>query len=342
MGGQTLNGGAGDTGGWRDAMLPAVSIIMEWENAKLSELGRSRALLRALSDQTRALSNRFESAPELLVLYDAEAISEPMIRSVLDAELEQAGPLALRLMPARGQDYYGLKNLGAEAATRGRLLFVDSDVIPEAGWLEALLETSAAHPDAVIAGATHLETGSFTGRAFGLFWFFPFRRESNAVQPANAFFANSVVFPAGLFKSFHGFAPTGSVRGACGALAARLRSGGVPILLARGARADHPAPNGFGHFVKRAICQGHDAQIMDDILARPRALGSRWAQIGARLARNWTKTARAVLAYRSGVHMPRIETPAALLMGLSYYALYSLGEVLALAAPGFVFRRLRV
>lgn len=64
---------------------------------------------------------------------------------------------ALKVLPTTGKRYYELKNYGATHIRSDVLVFLDSDVIPEDGWLEALLE-AIKQPGGRCGGRQYLYT----------------------------------------------------------------------------------------------------------------------------------------------------------------------------------------
>jgi glycosyltransferase involved in cell wall biosynthesis len=321
--------------------IPSISLIIEWENAKLSELGRAFEMLGAMSAQVAALRERFDAPSELIVIYDRDVIDSDLVETALAEHINPQSGLVIRLAPMDDLDYYAQKNHGATLARNELLVFLDSDVVPEDGWLSALLEASLANPGGVVSGNTHLESDTFLGRTFGLFWFFPLRADGERVFEARAFFANSVVFPRELFLKYR-YAPAGTVRGQCNMLADRLRGDGVPILRVEAARASHPAPNGALHVMRRALCEGHDAKMLDVLRDRKRLWGSPIAQSFARLARNIARVGKRTWLNRKAVGMSWIEVPFAIAIAAGYYTVYAVGELISIIAPTFIPNRLRV
>ena len=57
------------------------------------------------------------------------------------------------LRPAGGLRYYALKNLGAQLCEQPVVVFLDSDVVPEPGWLRRLLEPFARRDVEVVGGS---------------------------------------------------------------------------------------------------------------------------------------------------------------------------------------------
>jgi hypothetical protein len=62
-------------------------------------------------------------------------------------------------------------------------LFLDSDVIPQAGWLKFLLGSLDNNPAVeVVAGNTFLDLSDFMGRAMALSWLFPLRETDSVLK----------------------------------------------------------------------------------------------------------------------------------------------------------------
>lgn len=322
--------------------LPSVSVVIEWENARLSELGRARRMLAALAEQLAALEERMNAPPELIVLHDQDAVDPALIIGCVEEAFGDPPRIALRTVPTDGAGYYAQKNRGAEMASRELVLFLDSDVVPEPGWLAALLEGFSDPRVGVACGNTYVEPEGFAAKAFALFWFFPLR----SAVPADAapvesehFFANNVAFRRELFLSYR-FPDLPMLRGQCVALARRLRQDGHSILIDRRARVSHPPPNGFSHFVRRALCEGHDAVQQDRLRGGGRyghGLGTPY-----RFARSVWQAGRRILGHRREVGLGPVGAAAAFGMAVGYYGLCVVGEVLGRVSPETVRRRLAV
>lgn len=107
-----------------------VSIIIEWDNARLSAASRAISMLEALRHQ--ASEAAFDT--EFLVLFDDEQINADDLRELIHQHLV-AGALSqarCELVPAGQTRYYDLKNKGAHMARGEIIVFVDNDVLLEA------------------------------------------------------------------------------------------------------------------------------------------------------------------------------------------------------------------
>lgn len=241
-----------------DKGLPTYSIIIEWENALLSELERTREMLEQLRVQIAEVGY---PRPTIIILHDQDHIDRQLIeRFVGEVSELEAWPADVRIVPTDGLEYYEQKNFGAEQSDSDLIVFLDSDVIPEPGWLAGLLE-AFQNPDVqVVCGNTYVSPEDFYSKAFALFWFFPMRAEGDELRRTDNFWANNVAFRRETFEAFR-FPTATTFRGQCGSLKDNLRESGIDIFLREGSRVSHPPPNGLRHFVSRGICEGYDAMI---------------------------------------------------------------------------------
>lgn len=296
--------------------LPNFSVVIEWENAKLAGAERATRMLRELVAQGSALADHFAKPPELILVYDSAAVPRETVAAAI-AACGADGPFEVRLHAAEGSDYYGQKNEGAEIASRDYLLFLDSDIVPEEGWLQALLGSVRPGVE-VVAGSTYVETDTLLGRAFSLFWFFPLRGPSDGLKEVRAFFANNVIIKRKLFLS-HKFPDLPLYRGQCTVLCADLLQSGVKLYLQTDARVAHPPPN-RKHFIHRALCEGHDAIIAPQVTDQPAGAG------GKALPQQLTNLQARVKSRLPHVSFGREEVAAAMKLGQEYCRLRAAGQ----------------
>ena len=322
---------------------PSVSVVMEWENILLAEAERSRAMLRQLTKEARAaVEHGVVRGPiELLVCYDAGELDGSALAADLATELESSGEtLEHRTVPIDGGEYYELKNAGARETNGDVIVFLDSDVIPEPGWLANLIEPFADEAVGVVAGNSYLEPRGFYGKTFALAWFFPLRSPDAHVEPARTFFANNVAFRSEIFERFPFPTLDDASRGSCWRLAQILTANGIEMVRSTGAQVSHPAPNGLRHFVARGLAQGRDR------LLEERAWGSRRTRsplgTASRLTRDLRRSTRSVTHDFERVGLSRQSVPAALALSTSYYLLCTLGEIATMLSPGAMTRHFRI
>lgn len=316
-------------------LLPATSIVIEWENVVLAGNTRAERMLAELGRQLRELGGRFADDPEVLLLYDPDEVEEADVERATGDNLawREGDPFALTLVASPGHSYYEQKNRGAELAGGELLVFLDSDVIPESGWLENLLAPFEDERVNVVAGHTHLDAETLYQRAGKYFWFFPSREEGRR----DGFMANNVAFRRELFLDY-GFPQHEAYRYQCVALGQQLVADGIGIYQQTDARCSHPAPNGLRHFLGRGLMAGHDKGVRHE--------GSLGTGV---LAALWRYVATLVVMFRRIVRRGRLSrTPeegpevflAAVLVGTLYYTLALVGEIVSLVNPGVVERLL--
>jgi len=323
-----------------------ISVLIEWENVLLAEGDRCCEMLHRLRAQVREIVEADGTAFEILVLFNPEQIDGGAVRGVLGEHLVGDGlpnGVSLRLEPAVGEHYYDLRNVGARLATGEVLVCVDSDVIPEPGWLRALLTPMlAADGPGVVTGQTYLDNTDLVSWAFGAGWFFPVRDPSDEVlRESPMFFANNIAFRREVLLAHpYPALQDGQTRGSCAQLAKNLRAAGVGVWHASGARATHPAPNGWRHIGVRALAQGRDISIEWKMKGRSRLRRTlravSWSCTGVRrtLIRGCTK--------REQLRMPVWQIVPAVAIMAWYYGLSLVGAWTVTLLPARFSRGWRV
>jgi hypothetical protein len=318
--------------------LPTITVVIEWENARLSEAERARRMLRRLRAQLADLAPAMPVPPVVIFLYDPGAIEDGLIEHLTaEAAADGPWPAELRFVPSPGRAYYEQKNFGAGFASSEIVVFLDSDVVPEDGWLAALLEALRDPEVGVVCGNTYIELDSLYEKAFAAFWFFPLRDPRDDLAPSPHFFANNVAFRRELIAR-HPFPDLASFRGQCKALTRILEAEGIGIRIQRRARVSHPPPNGLRHFVVRAICEGYD----EIVHGRQRNAAGRLAAVGYRFVRDTTRAAGRLVQHRRAVGLGPPGVVAALGIAGAYYTLKTLGGLVTVIAPGLIRRNFSI
>jgi hypothetical protein len=319
---------------------------VEWENALLCEESRPGTLLRALRRQSVEVAMSAKAGLEktsraylfeLLVVYDEAQFDGARLAGLLHG---CAGApdrvLHWRLLPTHDSGYYKNKNLGAREAAGEILLFIDSDVIPEEGWLKQVLCGLADPAIRVMVGNAYIEPAGLVGKVFALTWFFPLRANDGPLQRADSLFANNLAMRRDAQRQYPFPDLAGTSRGSCLILAKQLCTAGVPIYLNPRARVAHPAPHGLRHISKRALAQGRDR------LYRERHFGTRWSASSLasclRLARHCAGSAGKIASGFHRVGLNPLLIPAAIAVAWYYYCLYWTGEIMAHTGLAAVYR----
>ncbi len=313
---------------------PKISIIIEWENVKLSEMDRCREMLRAMAIQIpeyfdkQANTSSSDTVPsaEILILYDAGAFDGGFIEDIVATEIPRGTRhCQWRIIAAGSEGYYGLKNIGSREAQGDILVFIDSDLIPEPKWLENMLSPMQNADCKVVAGHAYVTPDDMMSRTFALTWFFPLRASEAKISPAKGFFANSVAFRREVFLAHPYEVIPGASRGACRLLAKKLAAEGVQIISNTGAQASHPPPNGLSHFLLRAVVQGRDDLLMNQTEQRA-GKGTIFHSI-SRIGKWQLKALRRILFQHGTVGMPFYQVPFAMFIASVYGFLFFMGDI---------------
>lgn len=318
-------------------MTQSLTVIVEWENAKLSELERAHRMLMQLGAQMSQLAATRPTRAELIVLYDSEAIDraipETAVRTCINAS---AWPGEIKIVEAPHLRYYEQKNRGAQIGTGEIVVLLDSDVVPEEGWLEGLVRSLDDPAVLVVGGETYHATDTLHDKLFAAFWTFGVRAPSKGLYSYKNFYANNVAMRRSLFLE-HPFPDAPSNRGQCSALARELRAAGIKIYRQGDSRVSHPPPVGWRTFVARALCQGYDAIYWKrrdgpvKALFSANPLASAW-----RFVRNCVNAGKRVFARSRRVGLGFFGTFAAILVGVGFYFVKLVGELVSFVAPGLI------
>jgi len=321
----------------------SLSVIVEWENVLLAERTRCDAMLAMLAGEADRLTRGGSVATpiQLLVCFDETEVDADGVAASVASEVPlEEGPFEVAFVPAAGAEYYELKNAAARLATGEIVVFVDSDVIPEPGWLEDLLRPFADEQVGVVAGNSYIEPTGVYGKAFALGWFFPLRSNESVVRPVSRFYANNVAFRRQVLQRFPFPELEGTSRGSCWRLSTILRENGVAIVESTGAKVAHPPPNGFVHFLRRALAEGRDRYLA----AVPYGSRRPRLRVGTfgRLNRHLRKSTTSIVRDFDRVGLPAPGVPVAIAISGSYYVLCAIGELMTIASPRFMIRHFRV
>jgi hypothetical protein len=314
---------------------PTFSISIEWENARFAELERTRRMLRALREQLLALAPRTQ-LPQINILYDRGCIDGEIVRRVVAEELQpESLPAATAILPNDGLRYYQQKNLGGRLGEVDLAILLDCDVVPEPGWLQAMLDAFDDPKVGVVAGETYIEYKTFYSKAFALFWFFPLRDPSTDLQATTFFHANNVAFRSEIFAAWP-FPDLPTYRGQCTVLGHTLREKGVGIYVQKRARVSHPVPLSIKYFIGRALNNGRDEVLVDAIVHRRnrRQLRSVYWNYRTGLVGSFRK----FRAHAPDVGLSLPASVAAYLVGAAYFTLKAIGELVTHVRPNLVSR----
>lgn len=322
-------------------MSAKIALVVEWDNARLSEVDRAREMLKRVSAQAVAAARATNAQFDLVLVFDPEAIDAAIPNSVLSECVDATTwPGRISLLQAPAQHYYEQKNAGIRQTDADIIILIDSDVVPDDGWLANLLDAMRDPQVSVVSGETYLATDTYYDRLLAAFWLFDTKKPARPIYEAKNFYANNVAFRADIIRRFP-FPSAETYRGQCATLAKTLQANGIRLFRAGSAMVSHPPPSGLSHFVNRAICHGHDIVLSN----KRKKLGWLLASpIGAffRLVRD-IATAPGRIVQRRHASVNSI-SGAGIAFGLAiaYAVLKLAGEVATFISPQFVRRRFSI
>jgi hypothetical protein len=308
------------------ATTPTCSILIEWENALATADTRPGLVLRELAAQ--AYATLAEGAwAELLVMYDPTRVDAAKLQDLVESSLRSSGEsLRWKLISATNLHYYSMKNLGVENASGEYIIFLDSDVIPDPGWLSRVVEAMRDSKYSVLASSVYVDTDGFMNKVMGLIWVFDPVPLTDKIVRVDRFRSNSVAIRRNLLKKYSFPEIPGRSRGSEFYLAMQMHHDGIHLHQHFGARLAHPRPLGKDTWAK-AIAWGRDRELNE------MQHGVLYYAV-TRLLR----AAKRVIIFRHRVSLPAWQVPAALLVTVAFYLLFAAGGIATKIAPKYMAR----
>ena len=240
-------------------LLPAPAVILELETALDCDADRVAQALIVLRSQLQQLAPHLRGTPEVVLTYNPRFWSDAAINATIGRATGThpwPGTLVAAAVPP-SSGYYDHKNFGFTLTRCELVVFLDGDLLPDEGWLEAMLQPFADFKVAVVVGNTYMETSSWYAKCVALFWIFEPRARQPELRRTGRLVSNSVAFRRALFASCP-FPQRDTYRGQCSELARILDSNGIALYLSSAAQSCHPPPKGLAGFMQRALFAGHD------------------------------------------------------------------------------------
>jgi hypothetical protein len=306
--------------------LPTPSIVLEWETVEEGGVERAIRGLREVNRQIAELQHELHTPAEVIVCYEQRVISAQELRAVLDRAADTPGwSCPVKLIPvADGTHYYEKKNTGARAAVNDIIVFLDTDLIPDPGWLSSLLTAFQDWTLSVVLGATHLDHSSTYEMAVALFWIFSPATDGRGIQPLRRYSSNNLAFRRPVFLKFP-FPTRPTYRGQCGELGMVLQSVGITIFEHTDARATHPPPAGVRGFIHRSWSAGKDENFYTGL--REETSLATW---GRQLRHDYGTVALRIRQRSESLNPTRRAAVLGWLLGWTYYGIKSAGYLAAL------------
>lgn len=318
------------------AALFSVSIVIEWENAGRIGSERAERMLRALHAQLAKRDRSLIGRAEIILAYHERCSDEEAVRAAVGAAAQtEEWSADIHPLPAPCAGYYELKNFGAARAEGDIVILLDSDVVPQPGWLENLVSPFRDPRTEIVGGATWIDHRNLYSAAMALGWIFPLAPDDAAIVPALGFAANNVAFRAELRPTMR-FPETDQYRRQTLCVIERLRAEGRTLVQSRGAQVIHPPPDGLVRFLGRALWSGYDLSVHE---RRHGFLAFRSACRD--VARTGAVALHSVATRFRKVELGPLQAMGALFIVAAYHGLRGLGLLGGVAAPRLVHRMLK-
>ena len=240
----------------QELKYPSFSIVIEWGRIFQSdEKWRAHSMLQTLCKQIIGIEKKISNV-EILIVFDPEEADLSDVEKFVMKELEPCIDLIqLRFIRAPGILYYEMKNLGVKQSSPNEIImFVDSDIVPDDGWLVGMLESFENPEVKVVSGNTYLGLHNIIAKVLALITFQPIP-DVDYMYERNHFYGQNVAFrrktilkhPFPKLKTFHGQADV---------LINDLVSNNIKIYRQPKIKADHPMPITLREFVTWGLVQG--------------------------------------------------------------------------------------
>lgn len=305
---------------------PICSILIEWENALASADTRPGLVLRELAAQASSAIQDGAWA-ELLVMYDPNLVDTSQLQVLVDQSMQPSQDrIRWRLVSAKNLHYYSMKNLGVKKAFGEYIIFLDSDVIPDPGWLSRIVGAMKDSKYSVLASSVYVDMDGFMNKVLGLIWVFDPVPKSDKIVRVDRFRSNSVAIRRILLERYPFPEIPGRSRGSEFYLAMRMHHDGIQLYQHLGARLSHPRPLGKDTWAK-AIAWGRDRELNEmqhDVLYYA--------------VTRFMRAANRVVTFRHRVSLPTWQVPAALLVTIAFYVLFAAGGIATKIAPRYMAR----
>jgi hypothetical protein len=314
--------------------LPAVTIVVEWENAIDVEDKWTRAAMAAFERELASVGPRMAAKPRVMYLYNKNAVDPGVIEETLATTAPRIRELAeLEIVPTDGLTYYKLKNYGISRSKTELSIMLDSDAAPQPGWLENLIKPFADPEVMAVGGFTVLGYDDFLSKTFALNWIFDLREERDKTVKRRKIHANNAAVRTDFFHA-NPFPDLPTFKKACGFWTRDMDARGLQYLRTPDAMTVHAPHPGYKFLVWRAWTMGLDRDyqaFQTATKSRVGRLGFALKFFGGKVGKSWWR----IWTRGKSVDLPVWQRPGAMLVSLGFYGIGLAGEVASALTRSF-------
>ena len=308
------------------ASLPAVTIVIEWENAIDVEDKWTGAAMAALEREIAEVAPRMAAKPRIMYLYDKNAVDPKVIEATLASVAPRLKDLAeLEVTATDGLTYYKLKNFGIGRAKTDLSIMLDSDAAPQPGWLENLLKPFADPKIMAVGGFTVLGYDDLLSKTFALGWIFDLREERSKTVKREKIHANNCAVRTDFFRE-NPFPDLPAFKKQCGFWLRDLTAKGYDYTRTADAMTVHAPHPGYKFLAWRAWTMGMDRDyqaFQTATRSRVGRLGFAFKFFGGKVGKSWWR----IWTRGKNVDLPVWQRPGAMAIILGFYGVGLAGEI---------------
>jgi hypothetical protein len=316
------------------AALPAVTIVIEWENAIDVEDKWTGVAMAALEREIAEVAPRMSEKPRIMYLYNKNAVDPDIIDRTFANVAPRLREIAdVEVIPTDGLTYYKLKNYGISRAKTDISIMLDSDAAPQPGWLKGLLAPFADPEIMAVAGFTYLGHEDLLSRTMALSWIFDLPDEGKKTERRHKMHPNNAAVRTDFFRE-NPFPDLPVFKKQCGFWLRDITGRGYGFVRTQDAQTIHAPHSGFRFVTWRAWTKGTDRDYqLFQTKARSRLgrIAHAAAYSGGHLGNAWWR----ILSKGKKVDLPVWQRPAAMVIALGFYGVTFAGALTSALTRSF-------
>ena len=314
--------------------LPAVTIVIEWENAIDVDDEWTGKAMAALQRELESTGPRMAAKPRVTYLYDERQVDPSVICRAIERVAPRLPELAeLEILPTPGLTYYKLKNFGISRAKTDLAIMLDSDAAPQPGWLENILKPFSDPEIMAVGGFTVLGYEDLLSKAMALSWIFNLPEEREKTVKRAKIHANNCAVRTDFFRA-NPFPDLPAFKKQCGFWLRDLSARGHLYVRTADAMTIHAPHPGFRFLAWRAWTTGMDRDFQGfHTVSRSRVgrIGYAFRFFAKKLGRSWSRIVRK----GGAVDLPVWQRPFAMLITLGFFGTALVAQLWSAATRSF-------